>query len=184
MYIRKLLNTKKTVFSTEDLKKLFEIPDPNYLNVVISRLVGKGDLLRLFKGIYCNKKDFNVIELANKLKRPSYVSLETILYKKGIIFQPYERIITSVSDTPDQKEAQEKIFLYRQIKGFLLANPAGIVNDGTKVYATPERATLDLFYLSGGGVHLDNIESLDLKKLSQISAIFPKTVQEEVKKLC
>lgn len=129
MYTKKLLKTKQTIFLTKDLQNIFEIKDPNYLYVLLNRMVKRKELIRLSKNVYTYTDDYDVWELANKLKRPSYVSLETILYKKGIISQTFDNTITSVCNTSFEKKIT-KTYTYQKIKDSILTSPIGIINNG------------------------------------------------------
>lgn len=44
MYLKNLINSKKTVFTVTELKNLFALEDSNYARVLISRMVKRGEL--------------------------------------------------------------------------------------------------------------------------------------------
>lgn len=50
MSLKKLIMTKKTVFSTTDLENIFLIENKKYLLVYLNRLNKRGDLIRLKRG--------------------------------------------------------------------------------------------------------------------------------------
>jgi|GEM_PF-6813777 len=62
--LKKLIITKKTVFSTDDIAKIFNIHHRNYLAVLLSRLTKRRELIRIRKGIYSYTNDYNHLELA------------------------------------------------------------------------------------------------------------------------
>ncbi len=68
------------------------------LNERLNYHVRKGKLLRPRKGIYV-KPGYKAEELACTLYTPSYISLEYVLQKAGVIFQ-YDDRITAVSYIP------------------------------------------------------------------------------------
>lgn len=182
MYLKKLVATKKTVFSVADLQQLFNLDDANYTRVVVSRMVKMGELKRVYRGIYSYRDEYNHWELANKIKTPSYVSLESVLVKFGVIFQDYGERIYSVSTNTVVKRTVGEEFFYQKLKADILSNPIGI-EFGQGVYASPERAVCDRLYLTPG-YFFDNLDSLDKNKLITIAEIYNKRVYQEVKELC
>ena len=73
-FVLELYQKPQTVFTTKEISLIF--PEIAYQNLK-SRLhyaVSVGKLQKLRKGIYA-KKDFNFLELANKIYTPSYISL-------------------------------------------------------------------------------------------------------------
>jgi predicted transcriptional regulator of viral defense system len=182
MYLKRLTSSKKTVFSLEDLGKIWGI-EKDYLKVVASRLFQRGAILRVHRGLYVLRESYDLFELANKLRSPSYVSLETVLQKNNVIFQDYGSTVFSVSDNTVLKQVAEKSFQYCKIKESVLSNPLGIVSTGQAVVATAERAVCDRIYLSPQ-YYFDNLRGLDLKKLIAISKIYGNDrVEKEVEEL-
>jgi len=182
MYLKKLLDSKQTIFTLKDLKKIWKIENPAYLRVVANRLNQRGEMIRLRRGVYVINKEYNVFELANKLKAPSYVSLETVLQKENIIFQNYGETVFSVSNNTVGKKAGEKKFQYAKIADEILSNPLGIEIKNGAYIAGPERAVCDRIYLSPG-YYFDNLRPLRPAALRQISRIYNKRTREEIKKL-
>jgi predicted transcriptional regulator of viral defense system len=179
MYLSDLVKSRKTVFSIADLGKIWKIGDPKYLKVLASRFSKNGQLQRLKRGIYAISDEYDVFELANKLKAPSYVSLETILAKESIVFQDYGQTIFSVSNNSVIKEATGKSFVYSKIADEILSNPLGIEFQGQAYVASPERAVCDRIYLSPN-YHFDNLGPLEPKRLEEISRIYNRRTQTEV----
>ncbi|MBU0579397.1 hypothetical protein KKE34_02020 [Patescibacteria group bacterium] len=182
MYLKKLVKTNKTVFTITDLQQLFDLDDKNYTRVVISRMVKKGELKRVYSGIYAYGAKYDYWELANRIKTPSYVSLESVLVKSGIIFQDYGQMIFSVSDNTVVKTISDREFHYQQIKNEILSNPIG-VEFGQVMQASPERAICDRLYLTPG-YYFDNLESINKSKLIDLAKIYNKRVYQEVENLC
>ncbi len=179
MYLGQLVKSKKTVFSTNDLAKLFLVKNRNYLKTVISRLCQRGDLMRIGRGFYALDRDFNSWELANKLKVPSYVSLETVLQKRGVIFQDYGQTVFSISDNSLRKKVAGWTFEYSKIKETVLANPLGVERESGVWVATVERALCDRIYLTPG-YYFDNLRGLNLELLSSLSQIYNKRTKKEI----
>ena len=183
MYLRKLFNSGKTVFSSEDLGKILEIINKNYLKVVLSRLAKRSDLTRIKKGLYVINEHYNNFELANKLKRPSYISIETVLFNNNVIFQDYSKKITSVANNSYKETIKGVDFFYYKIKDEILTNPSGLVFDDNFVIASIERAVCDMIYLSKN-FYFDNLENINKNRLKEISQIYNKRVIKEVEKIC
>ena len=178
--LKHLINTGKTVFSSEDLAKILDISNKNYLAVLLSRMTKREELIRIRKGIYVYSQTYNMFELANKLKRPSYVSLEKVLFDNAVIFQDYSHIITSVSNNNYFERIGNKEYVYYKIKNEILFNPIGILNtDGARV-ASVERAVCDIVYLSKN-FYFDSLSGVNKEKLLEISHIYNKRVVEEIK---
>ncbi len=170
----------RTVFTLNDIAVLTGESDFNSLNKKINYQVGQGRLERPRKGVYV-KEGYNPEELACKLYVPSYISLEYILQKAGIVFQ-YDSRITSVSYLTREVTVERKTYSYRKIKGEIMIDTSGIIRNGNLNKATPERAFLDLLYLNGE-YYFDNLNPLDRDMINRLlpiydSKILPKRVQK------
>jgi hypothetical protein len=122
--------------------------------------VRKGKLQNPRKGIY-TKPDYNKKELACTIYRPSYISLEYVLQKAGILFQHDSRI-TVISYLTRCIDVENNIYLYRRIKGEILVNTIGIIRQNNHInIASAERAFLDLLYLNAN-FYFDNLNPLRL----------------------
>ncbi len=182
MYLKKLVRSGKTVFSLDDLQKIWLIEARNYLRLVVNRLAKRGELIRITGGIYAISKEYDLLELANKARVPSYVSLETVLQKEGVVFQDYEKTIFSISNNSLIKKINSLDFSYSKIKEEILSNPIGIKREKQANLATVERALCDRLYLSPN-YYFDNLRPLNQEKLFAISQIYNKRVQKEVREL-
>ncbi|MEI6649992.1 MAG: type IV toxin-antitoxin system AbiEi family antitoxin domain-containing protein [Candidatus Moraniibacteriota bacterium] len=180
MYIEELALSKKTVFSMQDLRILWKIADADYLKTVVSRLFRRGKLIRLSRGIYALNDRYDRFEFANKLKTPSYVSLETVLAKENVIFQRYDGVVYSVSDNTLTRCIGSLEFRYKKIGKGILLNPLGIREEGSATVASVERAMCDRLYLSPG-YHFDNLRGIDPERLEQTSMIYTKRVQLDIR---
>lgn len=153
-------------------------------DTVKSRMIGyvrKGVILNPRKGIYA-KPGYDEKELACLLYTPSYISLEYVLQRAGIIFQ-YSDEITSVGNLSRSVEIGGKVFRYRKIKGEILIDRAGIICEGNVNIASPERAFLDTLYLDSN-YYFDNPSSLDKQKVLALLPIYnSKTLGQRVSKI-
>jgi hypothetical protein len=132
--------------------------------------------------LYVLSQSYNVFECANKIKTPSYVSLETVLAQENIIFQDYGPNIYSISNNTFSKKVDSRTYIYKKISNRIFMNPLGILNKGTFSIATKERAICDRLYLSPG-YHFDTIASIDRELLKKISFLYNKKVERLVAKL-
>lgn len=178
--LKYLINTGKTVFSSEDMAKILHIPNKNYLAVFLSRMAKRKELIRIRKGIYTYRPNYNNLELANKLKRPSYVSLEKVLFDNSVIFQDYSNKITSVSNNSYSEKINNTQYSYYKIKDDILINPIGILTENSVRIASTERAICDTVYLTKN-FYFDNLDGIDKQKLLEISKIYNKRVITEIK---
>lgn len=165
-----LLRTKKTIFTTQELAYLWKISNPNTLKSKVYFLVKNKKLIALHKSIYTVTKNYNKFELAGKLKSPSYVSLETVLYKAGIIFQ-YSTDIVSISNVTKIIKCQKVDYVYHKIKNNILFIKDGLKILDTYFIATPERAFLDMIYLDKN-YYFDNLSSIDWNKCFSLVKIY------------
>jgi len=73
------------------------------------------------KGIYAKDKNYDRLELANRIYTPSYISLETVLSREGIVFQHYEQIFL-VSYLTREIICDGQKYVFRKIKDTILTN--------------------------------------------------------------
>lgn len=175
-----LYQAPQTVFTTREISLLF--PDVPYANLRrrLTHLVKSEQLLKLRRGIYAKEK-YDELELANKIYAPSYISLETVLRRAGIIFQYYEHIY-ALSYLSRTVEAGGQTFVYRKIKNEILLNKQGIEENGNINIASPERAFLDGVFL-WKNYYFDNLRPLNWDKVMELrkiynSRIFDQRVEE------
>ncbi|MFH1971522.1 MAG: hypothetical protein ABIJ05_04030 [Patescibacteria group bacterium] len=164
-----LYKRPETVFTLADISIMFpKIPYEN-IKARMSYLATKGMIKKVRRGIFV-KDNYDVFGLANKLYSPSYVSLETVLAKAGIIFQ-YYREIFSVSYLSRALFVAGNDLRYRKIKDEILFNHRGIERINQVEVATKERAFLDAVFLYRD-YHFDNLRPLDWKKIEELKIIY------------
>jgi len=167
----KLTASGKTVFTTGDLMLFWGIENKNVLKTTIFRAVEKGYLNHLRRGLYSLKGvEVDILELACKLKKNSYVSFETVLLQEGVINQWYDTYFLA-SDRKTTIKNQFGKFNYRKLSEKILNNRLGIINEGNYFIASAERAICDYFY-KVGFQQLDNLDEINKDKLIQISQIY------------
>lgn len=177
----RLYESPQTVFSIAGITLLLGEERENVLSKRLNYYVKEGKLLNPRRGFYA-KKGYNPEELACMLFTPSYLSLEYVLQKAGIVFQ-YDSRLSAVSYLSRSVEIDGTEFFYRRIKGEILANTMGIECKGNINIAIPERAFLDVMYLNAD-YYFDNLRLLDYKKVIEILPIYnSKRMEVRVKQL-
>ena len=161
----------QTVFTSDEIAILWQETNPKNLKGKINYYVNSGILKSLRRGIYAlSGKPYDSLELATRIFIPSYVGLETVLAKEGVIFQHYDSIFVLTYQTRDLEVSGNKL-AFRKVNSVILSNPLGIIVHPFYSIATKERAFLDLLYLSGQP-YFDNLEPLDWDFCRQILPIY------------
>lgn len=160
--------------------------EPKLIRVQLSRWVKAGRIYRLRRGLYSiappyQRRQPHPFLVANRLKKASYVSLQSALSFYGLIPEVVN-ITTSVSTgRPERLETPLGVYEFRHIKTELLFGFQMTESGGqSALIATPEKALLDLIYLQPGGnsaaylkeLRLQNMEKLDKDLLRRQSEKF------------
>ena len=138
-------------------------------------------LNRISPGYYTLSLSYNIYELANLIMTPSYITGNTALFLSGINFQ-YRTVIESASLLNYKKKIKGNEYLFRSMKKELLFNIQGILHNKLPAIACPERAILDLLYWNLLP-DIDRPEKINLSLLTELSSLYPKTVQIKAKKI-
>jgi predicted transcriptional regulator of viral defense system len=126
---------------------------PDFDRNNLTRWTKKGYLIRLRQGYfafseYKNKQDY-LLYFANRIYRPSYISLHTALSFYGMIPEAVVQItsITSLKTASFANDLGE--YSYKNVKENLMFGYElkPMENDRIIQFATPEKALLDLLYL-------------------------------------
>lgn len=167
--ILKLYSRPQTVFTLSEISQLF--PEIAYESIRdrLYYFAKVGKLKRLHRSIY-TKVDYNPFELANKLYKPSYISLETVLGSGNVVFQYYETIF-AISYLTRTVTVNNISIQYRQIKGDILTNTEGIEQKNGYFIATLERALLDAVYIYKN-YHFDNLGVINWGKVESLKKIY------------
>lgn len=177
-----LYNDVRSVFKLSDIAMLSGETNFESLNKRVNYFVRNKKLQNLRKGVY-SKTSYNLEELACRIFIPSYISLEYVLQKSGVVFQ-FNSAITSVSYLSRTIEIADNEFVYRKLKNEILADFRGINRypNGINI-ASPERALLDLLYLNGE-TYFDNINVIDKDLCFELLPLYhSKKLSERVTKL-
>ena len=177
-----ILSSPRTVFNVQSLRMLTECEDSQKLTKSLHYYVKEGKIRNPRRGIY-TKATFDEKEMACSLFRPAYVSLEYVLQRSGIVFQ-YDDTVTSVSYLNRIVEIDDKAYQFRIINPELWIGMDGIEQQDNILIATPERAFLDMIYLSAGNCYFDNLHPLNKIKVKQLLPLYQsKVLTERVTKL-
>lgn len=172
---------QRTVFRLKDIAMLTGKTDHTSLNKKLNYYVRTHRLQNPRKGLYV-KPDYSKEELACKLFTPSYISLEHVLQKAGIIFQ-YDPTITSVSYLSRSVEVEGQVYTYHKLKEEIMIDTSGIIRQMNHInIAIPERAMLDMLYLNPHA-YFDNLNPININKLSELLPIYQsKSLNSRIKK--
>lgn len=180
-------NIKIPVFSRVDVLKLFPDEPENQINTQLYRMIKRGDLIGIKRGLYIfSNSNIDEFVIASKLYSPSYASLESVLNSSGII-PDISVAVTSVTPITSKKIVTSLgNFLYSKINKDLFFGYKSVLDERSGQYysiAAPEKALLDLIYirklknLSEFRIDLTNI---DQKELFNYSSYFPKWVRKVI----
>jgi predicted transcriptional regulator of viral defense system len=183
--IKSLERFNKPFYSIADLEKVTGLSKDS-LYVTIKRLVDRGILERIGKGIY---RLFiakpSIEKIAASLYIPNYLSFESALLRYGILnLVPYSLTFATTKKTK-RLTVEGRDIEFRQIKKELFWGFE--MQDGIYV-AKPEKAFLDLVYLASRGIASLDLDELDTKKLSitkvkEFSKRFPIYTQKYLDKI-
>lgn len=164
-----LLKQEQKLFHTQDLALLWGVENKNTLYTAIKRYVDRGILIPIHKGFYATVplKDINLYRLGmGYLHSYSYISTETVLVQKGIMFQE-SYIITLVSGRSTTFSIGKNTYISRSLTDRFLHNSAGIEVQNEIQIATTERAVADMLYFRPR-FHFDNEKQIDWKKVKAL----------------
>jgi len=150
------------------------------IRLQLSRWVKDGRVVKIKKGIYTLAEPYRKIDpepfaIANALKSPSYVSLQSALSWHGLIPE-FVPVATSVTTgRPQVIETPLGRFEYRHVKTSMFCGyrKTSLSAKQDAFMANAEKALLDLVYLTPRGdspeflreLRLQNLDVIDIEKL-------------------
>ena len=190
--LKKLDNT---IFITKDILRDISNEKEETLSKSILRWVKKGELIKLRNGLYITKKTYSkyvkedgFIELiANRLRTPSYVSLEYALGKYGILTEAVYSITSVTLKTKREYSNLTGEYIYKSVKNSLFNGyklEKFLSND--YYIATKVKALFDFLYLKANTLpkdienlniveelrlNLDSFDNKDFKELNKYALI-------------
>ena len=165
-----ILREKNTVFTFKDVLLASGETNAALLRRRINYYVHAKEIYPIRRGIYAKDRNYDRLELANKIFSPSYISFETVLAKEGIIFQHYDRQFVA-SYLTREITCDGGVYSFRRLKSTVLANSKGIEIKSPYSIASKERAFLDTLYLYPE-YHFDNLSPIDWNKCREILPIY------------
>ena len=168
--INTILSSSRTVFTTQWLAMMDNTRTRESLNNSLRYYARTGVLHSPRNGIY-TKPTYNEQEMACALLKPSYISLEYVLARAGVTFQ-YSDEMTCISYQTRTIEVDGRAYSFRKINPIIWTNMQGIEQRDNIAIATPERAFLDMMYLSSGQCYFDNLHPLNKKKVQQLLPLY------------
>ena len=169
-YLSKILRSPQTVFSFQDVISLWGEDATNAARVRVNYYVKNGELYPIRRGIYAKDKNYDKYEAGNKIYTPSYIGFETVLSRSGVLLRHFNQVFLA-SYLSREITADDQVYVYRKIKDSVLNNDSGVEHRFLYSIATPERAFLDLVYISGEH-HFENLSALNWEKVFSLLPIF------------
>ncbi|MFQ5798614.1 MAG: hypothetical protein ACE5H0_07970 [Bacteroidota bacterium] len=183
--INRMKKINKAFFTINDVEKLTSY-SRGTLYVLLSRLVGSGQLIRLRGGLYILPERYgNLDSIANAFYTPSYLSFESALSRYGIISQipvtltfattrKSRRVTLGTVEVEYRKLKSALFFGYKDAKGVLIAEP--------------EKSLLDSLYIASRGRLKMEAQQLQLKELNRKQLVkylakYPTTVKKMARQL-
>ena len=142
-----------------------------------------GKLLQLRRGVYAFRPPYQDEQphrfwIANLMVRPSYVSLQAALSYYDLIPEHVASVTSVTTGRPQTLVNEYGRFMYRHIKTrfFYGFRHWRISNQQYAFLATPEKALLDLIYLTPNGdaeaylraLRLQNLDTLNIERLHRL----------------
>lgn len=150
----------------------------------LSRWVKTGRLLQLRRGLYALSPTWRKVEphpflIANRLRRGSYVSLQSALAYHGVIPEHVPMVTSVGPGRPGTVRTPLGAFQFNHLAGTLLFgySRVEIASRQFAFVASPEKALLDLVHLTPGSdssgflqeLRLQNPASISLSTLDQLA---------------
>ena len=161
--------------------------DPVDVRRQLSRWAGNGRLYRLRRGLYALAPPYRKVKahpfvVANRMVRPSYVSLQSAMAIHGLIPESVPVTTSITTGRPGEFSTPLGTFVFRHVRTPLFQGFRGFEMDTLQpaFVATPEKALLDLLYLEKGSdseaylaeLRLEIDDGFDLEELERFSRIF------------
>ncbi|MEA2016219.1 MAG: hypothetical protein U9O59_05905 [Actinomycetota bacterium] len=154
--VKKIKKLENLSYFNKDTISQFVDANKNALSKDVNRWIQNGTLIQLKKGVYVTSKYFERLGnktpylefMSNKLREPSYLSLEYILQKYGVLTESIYSINSITIKSGRTYKNNLGLFIYRNIKdelftGFNIKEKNGfIVKESTKA-----KALFDWLYL-------------------------------------
>ena len=148
--------------------------DPAHIRRQLSRWTSAGRIYQLRRGLYALAPPFQKIKphpfvVANRMVRPSYVSLQAALAFHSLIPDAVPATTSCTTARPDHWETSLGVYTFRHLQadlffGYRVTDLGG----GQRAFvAKPEKALLDLVYLTPEGDTPAYLQALRLQNMEQ-----------------
>ena len=162
--IKKINKIPKNYFSLADIRKISGLNDAS-LKVALSRLVKNKGLIKISDSLYALPDAIiKWEEAAIASYRPSYLSFEWILAKYNILSQQPASLTLATLRRSKKLETCQNPMIYRHLQKSLFW---GYEQKDKILAAYPEKALIDLAYLSLNGYAKFDPEEMNLKLLNK-----------------
>lgn len=155
------------IFHVNHLKLLTDM-DSHTLRMALRRHTSRNVLQRICRGYYANPFHPPTLEeISTEIYKPSYLSLESALYRHGILSQAPYPLTCVTTRLPREFRTSFGVVQYRQIKkGYFF----GFTKENGYFLAEPEKALVDFLYLNRrmdtrGMIREFRLERMRLKRL-------------------
>ena len=142
----------------------------------LGRWVKTGRLIKLKKGLYTLAQPYRKVTphpflIANAMKKASYVSMQSALGHYEMIPEYVPAITSITTQRPEQVETSLGHFVFQHVKKNWFHGYRQIdLGSGQRAFiAIPEKALLDLVYLTPGADNYDFLCELRLQNLEQLN---------------
>ena len=142
----------------------------------LSRWVKSGKLIQIRRGLYALSEHYSKVQphpfnIANRIQRASYVSLQSAMEYYGLIPEYVPAVTSVTTGRPQTFEIPLGDFIFRHIKkelffGYKLVD---VGNNQSVFIASPEKSLLDLLYLTAGSDVLSYLRELRLQNLDRLN---------------
>jgi len=141
----------------------------------LTRWVKAGKVIQLTKGLYTLAEPYRKVTphpfvVANAIKKGSYVSLQSALAHFGMIPEHVPTVTSVTTKRPERAETPLGLHVFRHVKrDWFHSYEALDLGPRQKAFiATPEKALLDLLYLTAESDNYDFLEELRLQNLDEL----------------
>lgn len=172
----KLSQSNNTVFSFNDLAYYFGV-DKNKLISKVTYYVKKWYLYKIRRGLYSIDKNYDILELATKIQKWSYISLQTALKIYSINFQ-YSSDIYVIWYKNEEIIVDWKKIIFKVIKKVVRENFEWIESEKVYMIASKYRAILDTLYLYKD-FFFDSLDDIDWSILEELMKIYNSKILEK-----
>jgi predicted transcriptional regulator of viral defense system len=163
--------------------------DPNHIRRQLTRWTNAGKIYQLRRGLYALAPPYQKVRphpftAANRMVPGSYVSCQSALSHYNLIPEYVPTVVSVCSSRPRTWDTPLGSFLFRHVRRKYLFGYR-LMELGEKqqaLVAGPEKALLDLIYLTPGGDSEAYIRSLRLQDLEQLDTGALMEIAEEFRK--